>query len=97
MSYNLQPDENEAKVVVYSSPYYSGGSLNMVNIETNELIHIQNSSTYYNIWFYIIPNGTYRITSIQSGYSVQTQGSMRSVNDIISFNNSGYFIFYPNN
>lgn len=96
MSSNIQPDEDEAKVVVYSNPYYTGGSMDMVNIETNELIHIQSSSTYYNIWFYIIPNGTYRITAIQSGYSVEIQGSMRSVNDIISFNNSGYFIFHPN-
>ncbi len=55
MDYNASIDDDEAKVIVFSSPFYSGGSLWIKNQETNESYFIQSSSTYYAQWFYVIP------------------------------------------
>jgi hypothetical protein len=97
MDYNASIDDDEAKVIVYSSPFYSGGSLWIKNQETNESYFIQSSSTYYAQWFYVIPRGIYIITSIANGYSVQTQGSTRSVYDTIDFTSGGgYIMLIPN-
>ena len=97
MDYILPIDDDEAKVIVFSTPSYTGGSLWIKNTETNEEFFILSSVTYMPRWYYVIPQGTYVITSIQNGYSVQSQGSTRVVGDEVSFNGGGgYFMLCPN-
>lgn len=94
MSHNLPIPEGYARVVITSTPQFTGGSITLLNQDTGERIALHGSVTYISIWFYFIPSGTYVVESIADSYSAVVNGyGMVSVGSTVKFYESGHIGF----
>jgi len=97
--YNNNPTPNGyTKVVCFSNPNYIGVGVVLVNVETNEQIHLSTSSTYQPMWFYFVPGGTYRVVAVNAHMAkVKINGFDVEEGDEIVFckNASGSLIAFP--
>ncbi|MEL5892429.1 hypothetical protein AAE250_02860 [Bacteroides sp. GD17] len=94
MSNNLPTPEGYARVVITSTPEFTGGSITLLNQDTGGSIVLHGSVTYMSIWFYFIPSGTYVVESIANGYSaVVNADGVVSVGSTVTFYKSGHVGF----
>ncbi|MDE5760303.1 MAG: hypothetical protein K2I11_05000 [Bacteroides sp.] len=93
MSYNCSTPEGHAKVVITSTPEFTGGSITFSNQDTGESVMLHGSVTYMSIWYYFIPSGTYVVEYIADGYSAVANGNPVSVGSTVTFYEGGHVGF----
>lgn len=94
MANNLPTLEGYARVVITSTPEFTGGSITLLNQDTDESIMLHGSVTYMSMWFYFIPSGVYVVESIADGYSaVVNADGVVGVGSTVTFHKSGHVGF----
>ncbi len=76
---------------------FSGGHITLKNVSTNEVANINASVTYQLVWYYIISQGDWEVTSIATNYDVTIDGVSISIGDIVPIDAITTIVFYPNN
>lgn len=97
ITYQIDIPQDQGKVVVYSNPMFSGGHITLKNVSTNEVANINASVTYQLVWYYIISQGDWEVTSIDTNYDVTIDGVSISIGDIVPIDAITTIVFYPNN
>lgn len=74
------------KVVCFSEPQYIGAGIYLVNVDTQEQVHLTTSAGYQPIWYYYIPAGTYEVVSIEAqNAKIKVNGFEVEVGDEVVF------------
>lgn len=86
------------RVVVWSNPLMTGGSILIKNLETGYVSSLYASVTYIkDVWYFIVPSGSYEIVKMPSNYVVHVNAEIVGVGSVVKFlhANGGYVLFEP--
>ena len=86
------------RVVVWSNPLMTGGSILIKNLETGDITSLYASVTYIkDVWYFIVPSGSYEIVKMPSNYVVHVNAEIVGVGSVVKFlhANGGYVLFEP--
>lgn len=90
--YDNQPvPSGYSKIVVFSTPSYSGGGITLTENGSN--IYLYGSVTYMSIWYYLVPSGIYSVSNISSGYKAIVNAQQVSIGSSVDFTSGGYIDF----
>ncbi|NLI37438.1 MAG: hypothetical protein GX416_13130 [Bacteroidales bacterium] len=93
MQYNQTIPNGYSKIVVFSTPSYSGGGIYLT--ESGSTTYLYGSVTYMSIWYYLIPSGIYTVSNILSGYKATVNAQQVSLGSSVNFTSGGYIEFQP--
>lgn len=91
MYYNQPVPSGYSKIVVFSTPSYTGGAITLT--ENGSSISLYGSVTYMSIWYFFVPSGIYSVKSISSGYKAIVNAEQVSIGSSVDFTLGGYIEF----
>jgi hypothetical protein len=90
--YDNQPvPSGYSKIVVFSTPSYTGGEIYLTNKDSS--IDLHGSVTYMSIWYYFVPSGIYSVSYISSRYKAIVNAQQVSIGSSVDFTLGGYIEF----
>ncbi len=95
MESNIPTPEGYSKVIVTTSPAFTGGWISLATANGGTII-LHGSMTYMPTCYYFIPQGTYQVVEIADRYSVVVNGSTVTEGSMVTFYNGGHIGFTAN-
>lgn len=92
---SVETPEGYARVYVWSTPEYTGGSITLTG--ENGSFTINGSVTYRNKWMYFIKAGSYVVTGCSAGYNIMINGLYVSQGSSVTFTETDGIIMFSRN